>query len=250
MADGPLASSLHPRFAVSLHARFAALWQRFGVSHPDVAAAGERLLALYGSPARAYHNLVHLDDVLAKLDWAQSALMQSGEISGLDGAEKRRLFDTIELALFYHDAVYDAKAADNEAQSREMMKRDAEDFGLAADITADAARLIDLTAQHGTAARLDEKIMADCDLAILGADETVFKKYDADIRAEYAHVPAPLYAAGRAKVLRRFLDTPQLFKTAAFAAQYDAPARRNLAAALAPKPFWQRLGRIFGRSAP
>lgn len=225
--------------------RFQSLWQRLGAEDgAGVAAAGARLLALYAEPARAYHNQTHLEDVLAKLDWAQSALMQSGEISGLDGTERRRLFDTIELALFYHDAVYDAKSKDNEAQSREMMKRDATAFGINNALIADAARLIDLTAHHSTAARLDEKIMADCDLAILGAAPEEFKKYDTAIRTEYAHVPAPLYAAGRAKVLQGFLDTPQLFKTRAFADNFDAAARRNLAAALTPPAPAPLLGRI------
>lgn len=225
--------------------RFQSVWQRLGAEDgAGVAAAGARLLALYAEPARAYHNQTHLEDVLAKLDWAQSTLMQSGELSGLDGTERRRLFDTIELALFYHDAVYDAKAKDNEAQSREMMKRDAAAFGINNALIADAARLIDLTAHHGTAARLDEKIMADCDLAILGAAPEGFKKYDAAIRAEYAHVPAPLYAAGRAKVLQGFLDTPQLFKTRAFADNFDAAARRNLSAALTPAPLLGRIKRF------
>ncbi|MDP2207110.1 MAG: metal-dependent phosphohydrolase [Alphaproteobacteria bacterium] len=245
MADEPQA-----RFAGSLPARFAVLWQRLGVSHPDVAAAGARLIVLYSDPARAYHNQTHLQDVLDKLDWAKDALGESGELDSLDTAARQRMFDTIELALFYHDAVYDARAKDNEAQSRDLMRRDAQALGLDPAVIAAAARLIDLTAHHEQAQSLDERIMADCDLAILGADETTFKKYDNDIRREYAHVPAPLYAAGRAKVLHGFLQTPQLFKTAAFAVRYDAPARRNLRAALAPQSFWQRLCRFLGRPTP
>lgn len=225
--------------------RFSALWQRLGADDgADVAAAGARLLDLYVAPHRAYHNLTHLEDVLAKLDWAQSTMMMNGELSGLDGAERRRLFDTIELALFYHDAIYDAQAKDNEAQSRERMKRDAATFGIDAGYIEDAARLIDTTAHHASAARFDEKIMSDCDLAILGADEASFKRYDDGIRAEYAHVPAPLYAAGRAKVLQGFLDMPHIFKTRAFADVFDAPARRNLGGALAPQSSLPILGRL------
>lgn len=234
----------------SLHSRYAVLWQSLGVSRPEVAAAGTRLLALYNDPARAYHNLAHLEDVLSKLDWAKEALGKNSEISGLDTAARQRMFDTIELALFYHDAVYDPRAKNNEAQSRDLMRRDAESFGLDLTVMADAARLIDLTAHHAQAHLLDEKIMADCDLAILGADEDTFKKYDAAIRREYAHVPAPLYAAGRAKVLRGFLEAPRLFKTAAFTDCYESAARRNLTTALAAKPLWKRLGQLFCQSFP
>ena len=217
-----------------LHNRFTALWQRLGADGPDVATATNALLAMYNGAGRAYHNAVHLADVLEKLDWAQGALAQNGDLAVLNAAAARQMFDTIELALFYHDAVYDARAKDNETQSRNLMLRDANTFGLHQNIADDAARLIDLTAHHGKASTLDEKIMADCDLAILGAAPDVFAAYDRHIRSEYAHVPAPLYAAGRARVLQGFLDTPHLFKTAVFASHYDAPARRNLSAALAP----------------
>lgn len=217
-----------------LPARYTELWQRLGVSHPDIAAAGARLLALYAEPARAYHNTAHLADVLAKLDWAKGALSRNGNLAGLAPITIARMFDTIELALFYHDAVYDPRAKDNEKQSRNLMLRDASTFGLHKSIADNAARLINLTAHHNRAQKLDEKIMADCDLAILGAAPAVFQKYDAGIRREYAHVPAPLYAAGRAKVLRGFLATPRLFKTAVFAIRYGTPARRNIKAALLP----------------
>lgn len=233
MTDGRLTNSLHERYT--------ALWQRLGISHPDIAAAGEQILTLYAKPARAYHNITHLADVLAKLDWAKGALSRNGNLAGLAPVTIARMFDTIELALFYHDAVYDPRAKDNEKQSRNLMLRDANTLGLHKSIADDAARLINLTAHHNRAQKPDEKIMADCDLAILGAAPAVFQKYDAGIRCEYAHVPAPLYAAGRAKVLRGFLATPRLFKTAVFATRYDTPARRNIKAALLPPSALARL---------
>ena len=218
----------------ALTARFIDLWQGMGCNHPDLAAAANALILRYEDPKRAYHNRTHLEDVLQKLDWAQTALHDSGELQDLDPAARKRMFQTIELALWYHDAIYDAKAKNNEAKSRDLMKRDAERYHLAPAFVSDAARLIELTAHHSRAERLYERIMVDCDLAILGADKQAFKKYGEGIRREYAHVPDALYRPGRAKVLQHFLDQKPIFKTRAFSDRYEQTARQNLAHALRP----------------
>lgn len=212
-----------------LEERFERLWQRFGVHDPETRQAGLALLAAYDGPGRHYHNVAHLDDVLQKLDWAKKALGETGELQMMAPEETAKMFDVIELALWYHDAVYDAKAKDNEAKSRDWFLSDAHEFGLAPALQKDIAALIDLTAHHKEARTLPECIMTDCDLAILGAAKPAFDAYDAGIGQEYAHVPAPLYAAGRAAVLKGFYDQPQIFKTDAFRKAYEAQARQNLA---------------------
>lgn len=205
--------------------RYRALWQRFGVDDPALPAAGQRVIDAYHAPTRHYHDGAHLRDVLTKLDWARDAVQDTTP------EDRAQMFDIIELALWYHDVVYDATAKDNEAQSRDMMWTDARRFGLSDDIARTAADLIDLTAHHAQARTLPEKIMTDCDLAILGAHTAAFQKYDAGIRAEYAHVPAPLYQTVRRQVLKGFLDQPQIFKTEAFRTAFEAQARQNLRSA-------------------
>ncbi len=227
--------------SIFLQQRFITLWQRLGVDYtPDLATAGDVLIAAYDAQGRAYHNKTHLQDVLQKLDWAREALPQSGDMGTMPVAEQHRLFDTIELALWYHDAVYDAKAADNEAQSRDLLLHDAKKFGLAPMIADAAASLIDLTADHKKASTLEERIMMDCDLSILGAPADIFSTYDRGIRQEYNHIPAPIYKAARRLVLAGFLNQPQIFKTTAFHDRLETAARENLRAATKP-PLWQRL---------
>lgn len=211
--------------------RFTAVWQRWLAAAGETTAAGQRLLDAYNAPDRAYHNLVHLADVLAKLDWARNALMAAGDLAPGD---HQRLFDRIELALFYHDIVYDPTAKDNEARSREAFISDARHFGLPQDDIDAVARLIDITANHTAALALDEKIMSDCDLAILGAPREEFNAYDRNIRREYKDVPAPLFCARRAAVMKKFYTAPRLFKTAAFHTRYDAAARANLKTLITP----------------
>lgn len=234
----PLVTTLTPRFTKA--------WTFFVNPHPLLMPECINVLDTYDDPARPYHNIVHLNDVLEKLDWARTVLGNDGTVSHLSIEDCTRLFMRIELALFYHDVIYDAKAKDNEEKSRTVFLEHAKNFGMdEADSTA-IARLIDITAKHTQASALDEQILCDCDLAILGADRDTFARYDRNIRTEYAHIPAAIWDVRRPGVLKHFLDQPRLYKTDAFHKRYDASARANLRGAIAPSPL-TRITRLFTR---
>lgn len=220
--------------AEPLLTRWRKLWARLGVEASALGGTGSGLIAAYQGMGRFYHNGTHLRDVLEKLDWARQALDTSGETAPLDAAQRQRLFDTAELALWYHDAVYDAKAKDNEAKSRELFLRHAEEYRLPQPLADEVAGLIELTAGHAGARTLTEKLVCDCDLSILGAEPDAFAAYDENIRKEYAHVPGPAYKRARLEVLKGFLARPQIFTTAAFRDRFEAAARANLARAVKP----------------
>ncbi|MFA4892447.1 hypothetical protein [Brevundimonas sp.] len=71
--------------------------------------------------------------------------------------------------------------------------------------------------------------LVSIDLSILGAAPERYDAYAAAIRHEYRHVPTPLYRAGRAAILGRFLDSGRLFADPDRAERFEAPARANLA---------------------
>jgi predicted metal-dependent HD superfamily phosphohydrolase len=219
--------------------RWRNLWKRLGVDTPAVAGTGGAVLGSYEKMGRHYHNGAHLEDVLQKLDWAKEALEASGELEGLSLPEKQKLFDTIELALWYHDVVYDARRHDNEEKSRELFLAHAQEYGLPEDFQRAVAGLIDLTRHHKDAKTLPERILADCDLSILGAPPPEFERYDENIRKEYAHVPGPAYKRARREVLKGFLDQPEIFRTKAFRGAYEAAARGNLEKAVKPAVSWK-----------
>ena len=219
--------------------RWRNLWRRFGAASVLLGGTGTAIISAYQGMSRFYHATQHLDDVLSKLDWAKGALEASAETAALKAEEKQRLFDTIELALWYHDVVYDPKAKDNEAKSRDLFLVHAREYGLPEDVRKDVAALIDLTAHHGNANTLAERILVDCDLAILGAPAEEFEQYDQNIRKEYAHVPGPAYKRARRGVLKSFLDQPRIFKTEAFLQTYEETARRNLEKASKPAFSWK-----------
>ena len=77
------------------------------------------------------------------------------------------------------------------------------------------------------------RLLADIDLAILGAAPARFAEYESQIRAEYAHVPQALFAGKRRNILQGFLDREHIFQTLPCRDRFEAAARRNLAHAIA-----------------
>ena len=70
--------------------------------------------------------------------------------------------------------------------------------------------------------------LLEIDLAILGSDSERYKRYVADVRLEYAHVPDQLWKIGRALVLERMLAKSELFPDEEFRERLEAQARRNM----------------------
>jgi predicted metal-dependent HD superfamily phosphohydrolase len=201
---------------VSPARRFRAAWQQVAGHAPgDVVFA--RLAARYAAPGRYYHTMAH---VLATLD----ALRGAG--AGLEHPAEA------ELALWYHDAVYDPQRNDNEAASAELAGRDLREAGASAQGIARLSALIMDTRHVAPATSADGALVADADLAVLGAPADVFDSYDAAIRMEYAYVPEQAYRAARTAILSGFLARPSIYQTGVFRQAHEARARANLARAI------------------
>jgi predicted metal-dependent HD superfamily phosphohydrolase len=189
------------------------LLARWDARFPSKRALADDLLARYAEPHRVYHTTDHLRDVCAKLDW-------------LTSTEDRN--DTVELAAWFHDAVYEIGRDDNEERSAELARTRLRNHGFG-DATADeVARLVLLTADHA-ADSTDRagSLLCDADLAILAADRDTYDRYAAQVRAEYSSLDRTAFDAGRAKVLESLIALPRLFKSSR-AKAWEAPARHNL----------------------
>ncbi len=198
-------------------ARFANLWQRLG-GQGDANELFATLLAAYAEPARAYHNVAHLQDCLAQFDAARAEAQHP---------------DAVEMAIWFHDAVYDPRATDNEEQSAAWACQ-ALNVGDVEQAVAERIADLVLSTQHKVApAGQDAALLVDVDLSILGRTPAVFDAYDRQIRSEYQWVPEQQYRERRAQVLAGFLQRPFLYQTSLFRLRYEEPARRNLAHAIA-----------------
>lgn len=182
----------------------------------DVAA---ELTSRYSESHRAYHNTEHIAEVLA---WYDQVARDVGWVQPRD----------VYLALCFHDAIYDATAKDNEAQSAELARS-------LIGASQRVVDLIELTARHGSLAVADlagdpdAALFLDCDMAILGASPARFDRYDAAVRIEYRHVPDEAFAAGRRGFLAKVWALPRIFFSDYFHDRLDAAARANLARKLA-----------------
>jgi predicted metal-dependent HD superfamily phosphohydrolase len=195
------------------HERWKETWALVG--RPAPAEALDRLVARYGERHRAYHDLRH---VLACLELARSVRAE------LDSPA------AVELALWYHDAIYDPHAADNEEQSAELAT--SELAGLDTGTLATVSRLIRVTRHDGVPADSDARYLVDIDLAVLGSPDEEFDRYQAAIRREYRWVPAPLYRRRRREILQRFLARPQIYSTSHFRTRFETKARAHLTRAI------------------
>jgi len=198
---------------MSLEQRFATLLSQAGIF--DIRSNGtvwETLAAHYSEPHRHYHNLAHIDSMLDLL-----MSLEAGE-------------PALELAIWFHDVIYDPKATDNEERSARFFQTSL-GHALHPALAADVVRLI-LATQHSAprTGLADEDLIRDIDLSILAAPPETYRTYAAAIRKEYAHVPDEAFSKGRAAVLNHFLASP-VFTTPAFIGKEQA-ARSNLGSEL------------------
>ncbi len=170
-----------------------------------------RLETAYGHESRGYHDLLHLTEVLQHVD----------DLTAADEPAR----ETVLLAAWFHDAVYDGQGDDEERSARLAL-----DALGPTPLGEEVARLVRLTATHRP---LDSdgpgQVLCDADLGILAADPARYASYTEGVRREYAHVPDADFAAGRAAILRDLLAKPTLFHTAAARERWEERARANVA---------------------
>ncbi|MFH8490745.1 hypothetical protein [Streptomyces longisporoflavus] len=182
---------------------------------PDPAPYADNLLARWAEPQRRYHTTAHLAAVLDHID----VLEEHADDPGL-----------VRLAAWFHDAVYAPDRSENEERSARLAERALSGAGLSEAQVAEVARLVRLTVTHDPAeGDHNGETLCDADLAILAAAPDAYAAYASAVREEYAFVPDEDFRAGRAAVLRQLLALPRLFRTPYGAAEWEGPARANLA---------------------
>jgi len=188
---------------------------------PDAtsAAVGHDLLTRWSEPTRHYHTTEHLAFMLDVIEDA-SALADDAT--------------AVRLAAWFHDAIYDPVASipgANEHASADLAAALLPRIAVAREQTAEVVRLVLLTADHRVApADRNGALLADADLAILGASAERYRRYAAAIRDEYAHVPDDAFAAGRSAVLAKLLELDPIFQLAPHREAWEARARENMRA--------------------
>jgi len=192
---------------------------------PENKGAFQELVTAYGESWRHYHTLAHIEDCLVHLDAVRDLLRSPEEV---------------ELALWFHDVVYDPRSKSNEFDSAVWLK----DFLVSGDrplvqVNRVYSHIL-ATQYHYKVIDLDRQYMIDINLAILGSSEAQFHEFERTIRQEYNWVPQAKYCRQRVEVLQSFFGYAEhvnswrspIYQTDYFRDHYEVMAEKNIKQAI------------------
>lgn len=174
----------------------------------------QELTSLYCSPKRYYHNMAHVYNLLQLFDFYSKQIKQPL---------------CFEIAIWWHDAIYEVKQKNNELKSTELALKNWKKY-LSVPNLEQIACFINSTAKHQPLLeQTDVYYFLDFDLSILAASPSQYLDYSNAIWQEYkGNYPKLVYNWGRKKVLKQFLKRPRLFFSKAFYQQHEQKARLNI----------------------
>lgn len=189
-------------------------WKDLGVSiTPALLQDFEGIIARYSEPHRKYHTVRHLEECFEKLAEVRTLAQKPPEI---------------EIALWFHDAIYDTRSNQNEGQSAELAQAKVLAVGGSLESADRVSQLILATRHDVTPEENDATVLVDVDLSILGASPQRFDEYEKQVREEYSWVPEVFYRKERMRILKQFLARTAIFNTPMFQERYEQQARENI----------------------
>ncbi len=173
-----------------------ALGKELGFEKQKMEEIGLFLLKKYREEHRTYHNVRHIENLLADLEKYQNLTNEK---------------TILQLAIFFHDCVYDPQRSNNEKQSGILAKKNLEELHFPKEKIEKINTYILASQGHLPSQNPDLQLFLDLDLAILGTEPEKYLEYSQQIRQEYAHVPNFFYKIGRKKVIKSFLEREKIF---------------------------------------
>jgi predicted metal-dependent HD superfamily phosphohydrolase len=172
----------------------------------------EDLLARWSESHRKHHTVTHLHEMLDAI----------GELADA-GIQFDR--EAVELAAWFHDAIYEIGREDNEERSAEL----ARELLATSPMRDEVARLVLLTKTHDVADDdINGAVLCDADLSGLGSAPLRYRTYAEAVRGEYSAVPDDVFKPARAQLLSSLLEG-SLFHTEPGRSRWEESARRNMA---------------------
>lgn len=181
------------------------------------------LIKQYCNKGRHYHNLQHIVNCLEEFKTISHLSKNS---------------DIVEFALWYHDVIYYTKHLDNEGnlipvsdnkeKSALIACYVAKELGITEQEIKKINDLILATKHDHEPKNIDEKLIVDVDLSILGQPEETYKAYELGIRNEYYWMKDKQFNIMRSQFLQSLLKKTFIYNTNYFKNKYEAKARKNL----------------------
>jgi len=195
-------------------ARFRALWNR-NCAFPrgaDAADIWAHLKDLLNQPHRHYHDQTHIAHCLAELDGARNRIGNP---------------DAVELALWFHDAIYEPGALDNEARSAALFLDYAKD-ALAEPLAREVHDAILATVHRQIPDKGNERFVVDIDLSSFGLPWPKFMADCHALRREQMQITDSEFYHNKCKFLHSLIDRSSIFATPYFRQRYEDAARINI----------------------
>ena len=177
----------------------------------------KQLIAAYSEPHRHYHTLQHLSECIHSLEPVLHSSTHPAEL---------------EMAIWFHDAIYDVKSHDNEKRSAAWAASALQQAHVAEQAINRIENLIRATCHTTSPVTIDEQIILDIDLSILGTDPKRYDEYEYQIRQEYAWVPDEVFRKKRSMLLQAFIKRARIYCTDYFYDTLEQAVRDNLQRAI------------------
>ena len=196
--------------------RFEALLKRCctGGASVDPSAVFVEVSSRYREPHRRYHSPQHIRHCLREFDLAAGHL------------EDR---DAVEMALWFHDVVWEARAvpSSNERRSAELFE-DRLGEAVTPEFRDTVYRLVMVTVYPSEPSTADEGYLVDIDLSSFGLSWEEFRRDSQAVRDEVPHLTDEEFFPKQHRFLRMLLGRENFFVTDFFAARYEKVARDNI----------------------
>ncbi len=195
--------------------RFTSLWKR--CSRADANARGAEvyrdLKERYSEGHRRYHTPAHIAHCLKLFDLARDKMDNP---------------DAVEMSIWFHDVIYDARASDNEERSAkyfvDICGNDVDEK-----FRSKVHDLIIVTIHKELPLTPDEKFMVDIDLSSFGLAWDRFLKDSEAVREEFRHLSDEEFYPAQKEFLQSLVARKNFCFTEFFRNRHEKRARQNIA---------------------
>ena len=157
--------------------RWNELWKKLGTTK-NMESLYYQIIKAYSEKNRAYHNISHVEQCLNEFDQVKDRLKNPEEV---------------ELAIWFHDVIYNPKSISNEEESAEFAILELKKTE-PINIRIDTVKGLILATKHDRSINTpDAEYLVDIDISIFGYPPKIYKQYTKNIRTEYEWVPYSLY---------------------------------------------------------
>ena len=198
----------------SLQKQFLSVWRRQAVLFNKQAALVifNALVEKYSESQRAYHGLSHISNSLKYFEACRNEAVDP---------------DAIEIAIWFHDCIYEIGAADNEQKSVDWFLDQTQDQ-LSSELRDKIAELIMDTTHKNVPATSDGRLLADVDMSSFGRP---WNEYIRDSKAVCDEFPEQDTAQKDRKLvgfLQYLLGKGPIYHSPFYARHYEQKAQENI----------------------